>query len=158
MGNEARNRTMARGAFIIIMALFTVAGCGKTGRTLAQGSTAGYILIRPLHSPDPALLKEMSFYAEYLLESKNNFERVAVFIEPLKTPAAIILNPGAYVSGQTGAETIGDLPIGSPRLGFTPYRPPPEIIWAMPCCAPARPFAPFFIRKGRYWLELSRKK
>jgi hypothetical protein len=148
---------MARSAFVIIMALFTVAGCGKVGHTLGPGRTTGHILIRPLQSPDTALLKETSFYAEYLLESKNNFERVAVFIEPLKTPAAIILNPGVYVSGQTGAETIGTLIHRFAPLRLHTIRASTGNHLGYALLRPGETLRTTFVRKGRYWLELSRK-
>ncbi len=95
--------------------------------------------------------------AGHLLESKNNFERVAVFIEPLKTPAAIILTPGVYVSGQTGAETIGTLihRFAPLRLHIIRASTGNQLGYAL--LRPGETLRTIFVRNGRYWQELSRK-
>lgn len=71
------------------------------------------IRLEPIRSLDEPLYKNRLFFAEYLRESGATTERVAVLAEDLPESLRLLLNPGSYVSGETGAER---LPVLARRL------------------------------------------
>jgi len=97
------------GALILAgLLLAAPAGCGGAG-LLARDN----VRLEPMPPLDEQLYRDRLFYAEYLLETRETTERVAVLAEDLAEPLHLLLNPARYVSGETGAER---LPVLARRL------------------------------------------
>jgi hypothetical protein len=95
------------GAFVLgaLLLAGALAGCaaGPWGLPFAALEE---IRLQPIRSLEEPLYKNRLFFAEYLRESGATTERVAVLAEDLPDSLRLILDPGRYVSGETGAERL----------------------------------------------------
>ena len=95
-----------RGAAILAALLLAGALAGCTAVTAPFGGRED-IRLEALPPLDEQLYKQRIFFAEYLDESgRTTTGRVAVLAEDLPEPLRMILDPGRYVSGETGAEPL----------------------------------------------------
>ncbi|OGL61252.1 MAG: hypothetical protein A3J27_01930 [Candidatus Tectomicrobia bacterium RIFCSPLOWO2_12_FULL_69_37] len=90
----------------ILIALLLWGGLAGCTAVIAPFASREEIRLEPIRSLDEQLYKHRLFFAEYLKESRTTTERVAVLAEDLPEPLRMILDPGRYVSGETGAEPL----------------------------------------------------
>jgi hypothetical protein len=103
-----------RGIPALIALLFALSGCAAVRSAVSARFTGGEeVRVEPMPPLDEQLYRSRLFYAEYLQETGETTQRVAVLAEELPAPLRLLLNPARFVSGETGAER---LPVLARRL------------------------------------------
>lgn len=158
MLDESKIRHQLRGSLLALAAVLLLSGCGKV---VAAGLTTDSVYelrVEPIKSPDRHLRELNFFYAEYLLETSTTSTRVGVLVEPLKTPAEIVLNPSRYISGLTGADKTSNLIKRFAPMKFYSLRTSAGKHLGYAFLHPQETLRTISVNKGRYWLEIFKTK